>query len=225
MDLGLELRTVKSARGREPQLKTHQVAWLSLDERDNDAGRFWNYVVAALQTIAPEFGAAMLALLEAPALAPTLGMPRNIVGWKRLCCEGGGSQRIRSDRGRLDGLDQRARRDRPDESEHPLILVLDDYHVIETAAIHAGITFLLDHLPPAGRLHLVIAGRSDPPLPLSRLRGRGQLNELDMNDLRFTPGEASTFLNQVMGLGYQPRTWLPWRNATKAGSLACRWLP
>ena len=79
--------------------------------------------------------------------------------------------------------------------------MLDDYHVIETAAIHAGLTFLLDHLPPAGGLHLVIAGRTDPPLPLSRLRGRGQLNELHTTDLRFTPDEASTFLNQVMGLG------------------------
>ena len=79
--------------------------------------------------------------------------------------------------------------------------MLDDYHVIETAAIHAGLTFLLDHLPPTGGLHLVIAGRSDPPLPLSRLRARGQLNELHTADLRFTPDEASTFLNQVMRLG------------------------
>jgi LuxR family maltose regulon positive regulatory protein len=77
-------------------------------------------------------------------------------------------------------------------------LVLDDYHVIEAQPIHDGITFLLDHLPP--QMHLVIACRSDPPLPLARLRGRGQLVELRAADLRFTPDEAATFLNQVMGL-------------------------
>jgi LuxR family maltose regulon positive regulatory protein len=77
-------------------------------------------------------------------------------------------------------------------------LVLDDYHVIESQSIHGAITFLLDHLPP--QMHLVIACRSDPPLPLARLRGRGQLVELRAADLRFTPDEAATFLNQVMGL-------------------------
>jgi LuxR family maltose regulon positive regulatory protein len=80
----------------------------------------------------------------------------------------------------------------------PFTLVLDDYHVIENPALQQSITFLLDHLPP--QLHLIIAGRSDPPLPLARLRGRGQLNEVRAADLRFTPQEVSLFLNQVMGL-------------------------
>ena len=72
----LELRTVKSTRVREPQLKTHnRVAWLSLDEGDNDAGRFWTYVIAALQTIAPELGATTLALLESQPLSSPLSMP------------------------------------------------------------------------------------------------------------------------------------------------------
>jgi LuxR family transcriptional regulator, maltose regulon positive regulatory protein len=66
-------------------------------------------------------------------------------------------------------------------------------------AFYSGITFLLDHLPP--RMHLVIATRVDPPLPLARLRGRGELTELRASDLRFTPDEAGAFLNQVMGLG------------------------
>ena len=78
------------------------------------------------------------------------------------------------------------------------MLVLDDYHVIDAQPVHSGIAFLLDHLPP--QMHLVIAGRADPPLPLSRLRGRGELAELRAADLRFTPDEAAAFLNEVMGL-------------------------
>jgi LuxR family maltose regulon positive regulatory protein len=77
-------------------------------------------------------------------------------------------------------------------------LVLDDYHLIESGAIHEALTFLIDHLPP--QMHLVICTRADPSLPLSRLRARGQLNELRASDLRFTPEEAATFLSQVMGL-------------------------
>lgn len=77
-------------------------------------------------------------------------------------------------------------------------LVLDDYHMIEAQAVDKALTFVLEHLPP--QLHLVIATREDPPLPLARLRARGQLTELRAADLRFTPGEATTFLNGVMGL-------------------------
>src|SRR5215203_7295125 len=79
-----------------------------------------------------------------------------------------------------------------------LVLVLDDYHVLESPAIHQAVQFLLDRLPP--RLHLVIATRVDPPLPLSRLRARGQLTEIRAQDLRFTSAEAADFLNQAMGL-------------------------
>ena len=77
-------------------------------------------------------------------------------------------------------------------------LILDDYHVIDAQPVHDGITFLLDHLPP--QMHLIIASRADPPLPLSRLRGRGELAELRAADLRFTPDEAAAFLNGAMGL-------------------------
>src|SRR5262249_15155892 len=79
------------------------------------------------------------------------------------------------------------------------VLVLDDYHLIDSPAIHQALTFLLDHLPP--RLHLVIASRTDPPLPLARLRARNQLTEIRADDLRFGPDEAAAFLNDVMGLG------------------------
>jgi len=82
--------------------------------------------------------------------------------------------------------------------EYDFALILDDYHVIDAQPIHDGIEFLLDHLPP--QMHLIIASRSDPPLPLARLRGRGESTELRAADLRFTPDEAAAFLNQVMGL-------------------------
>lgn len=79
-----------------------------------------------------------------------------------------------------------------------LILVFDDYHVIDARPVDNTLTFLLEHLPP--RMHLVIATREDPNLPLSRLRVRGQLTELRFADLRFTPLEAAGFINQVMSL-------------------------
>jgi LuxR family transcriptional regulator, maltose regulon positive regulatory protein len=79
-----------------------------------------------------------------------------------------------------------------------LILVLDDYHVVDSRSVDQVLTFLVEHLPP--QLHLVIATREDPPLPLARLRVRGQLTELRATDLRFTPVEAAEFLNRVMGL-------------------------
>ena len=82
----------------------------------------------------------------------------------------------------------------PDE----VVLVLDDYHVIDAREVQDGMAFLLEHLP--AQLHLVIAGRADPPLPLARLRGRGEFVELRAADLRFTPEEAAGYLNQVMGL-------------------------
>ncbi len=81
------------------------------------------------------------------------------------------------------------------------ILVLDDYHVIDAKPVNKAVTFLLEHLPP--QIHLVIATREDPPLPLARLRARGQLTELRAADLRFTSTEAADFLNQVMGLSLE----------------------
>ena len=76
--------------------------------------------------------------------------------------------------------------------------MLDDYHAIDASETHEAVTFLLDHLPD--HLHVVMATRSDPPLPLARLRSRGQLVEVRATDLRFTPAEAREFLNRAMGL-------------------------
>ena len=80
----------------------------------------------------------------------------------------------------------------------PLVLVLDDYHLISRDEIHLGVDFLMEHLP--SRVHLVISTRADPPLSLVRMRAHGQLTELRESDIRFTYAESSNYLNQRMGL-------------------------
>jgi LuxR family maltose regulon positive regulatory protein len=136
-----------AAQGRE-------AAWLSLDEEDSDPSRFLAYLVAALQTIAPNIGEGVLGALQAPQPPPTesilVALLNDITAF-----------------------------------EGDFILVLDDYHVIDARAVNDALTFLLDHLPP--QIHLLIAPREDPNLPLPRLRVRGQLTELRATDLRFTP--------------------------------------
>jgi len=77
-------------------------------------------------------------------------------------------------------------------------LVLDDYHLVESERVDQVVAFMIEYLPP--QMHLVIATREDPPLPLARLRARGQLTELRATNMRFTPAEAAEFLNQIMGL-------------------------
>ena len=84
----------------------------------------------------------------------------------------------------------------------PFILVLDDYQVIHTLPIHQQLAFLLEHQPP--QMHLVIATREDPPLPLSRLRVRGQMVDVRQADLRFTEEETASFLRHVMRLALSP---------------------
>ncbi|WP_129677063.1 LuxR C-terminal-related transcriptional regulator [Candidatus Chloroploca sp. Khr17] len=81
---------------------------------------------------------------------------------------------------------------------HTFLLVLDDYHALDAPSVDQALAFMLDYMPP--QMHLVIATREDPPLPLARLRARDQLTEVRAADLRFTPTEAAAFLNQAMGL-------------------------
>jgi LuxR family transcriptional regulator, maltose regulon positive regulatory protein len=142
------------------------VAWLSLDEGDNDPTRFLSYLVAALQAIEEEIGEGVLSALRSPE-------PRIEAITAALINE-------------LAAL--------PEE----LPLIFDDYHLIDSEPVHGIISFLLEHLPP--NVHLVISSRIDPPLPLSRLRARNQMMELEAAELSFTPEEAVTFLNSVMGL-------------------------
>jgi LuxR family maltose regulon positive regulatory protein len=85
-----------------------------------------------------------------------------------------------------------------DSLDGTLVVALDDYHLVESPEVHEAVTFLLDHLPD--HLPLAVATRSDPPLPLARLRSRGQLAEVRAADLRFTASEAQEFLNRAMGL-------------------------
>ncbi len=142
------------------------VAWLSLDQRDNDPALFWTYLVGALKTAGQGVGASALSLLQSH-------QPPSEAALATLLND-------------LDAL------------SNDVVLVLDDYHVIEARDVQDGMAFLLEHLPP--QIHLVIASRADPPLPLARLRGRGELVEIRATDLRFTPDEAASYLNEVMGL-------------------------
>jgi LuxR family maltose regulon positive regulatory protein len=80
----------------------------------------------------------------------------------------------------------------------PIVFILDDYHLIEAPSIHQALTFLLDHLPPT--LHFVLAGRTEPPLPLAKYRARSELLEFRTDDLQFLPEETATFLSEVMDL-------------------------
>lgn len=153
-------------------------AWLSLDQDDNDPAHFWHYVIAALQTKDKSLGRAMQVALQA-ALQSTL-------------IQSAGPQ-IPALKPLLTSLinDLAAR-------SHSLILVLDDYHLINNDIIHDSLNFFLDHLPP--QIRLVIATRADPPLALSRRRGLAQILETRTADLRFSLAEASTFLNAVNNL-------------------------
>jgi LuxR family maltose regulon positive regulatory protein len=146
-----------------------RLAWLSLDDGDNDLARLLTHLVAALQSVGLAVDSSALASLHTTSTAAALTAIVNDV-------TSAGEQS-------------------PDKR---WILVLDDYHAIVATDVHDAVTFLLDHLPD--HLHLLMATRSDPPLPLARLRSRGQLTELRAADLRFTPAEAQEFLNRVMGL-------------------------
>jgi LuxR family maltose regulon positive regulatory protein len=143
------------------------VAWLTLDEADNDLTRFLTYLVATLQKVAADIGAGVFGMLQSVQPSPTELILTALL----------------NDTSTL-----------PDD----VVLVLDDYHMIDTTSVDAAITFLLEHLPP--NMHLIITTREEPALPLARLRARDQLTELRDTDLRFSAAEAAEFLNRVMAL-------------------------
>jgi LuxR family maltose regulon positive regulatory protein len=156
-----------SVENRKSNIR-YRIAWLSLDESDNDLARFLSYLIAVVATVEaaieqriPTAPQAMQLMQAESSLAALINKIAPM-------------------------------------QDH-IVLVLDDYHLIKLQAIHDAMTFLLDHLPP--QMHLVLATRADPPLPLPRLRARGHLTELRQSDLRFTTDEAAAFLNDVMGLG------------------------
>jgi LuxR family transcriptional regulator, maltose regulon positive regulatory protein len=150
---------------------TAQVAWLSLDELDNSPTRFWVSLIAALRHsggYAPSFGETAVALLQSPQ-PPS---PSTILTTL------------------LHELESH------EVHPAPVVLIVDDYQVIEDPAIHQGISFFLEHLP--AHVHLILASRVDPDLPLARLRVRGQLTEIRATDLLFQEVEASQYLGQLL---------------------------
>jgi LuxR family maltose regulon positive regulatory protein len=145
----------------QPQVRT---AWVSLDEGDNDPVRFWDYLIAALQTLQRGYGEKILPWLHSSHLPSTESMLTAMINELSI---------VKGD----------------------FVIVLDDYHLIASQQIHDGITYLLEHLP--AQIHLVIATRADPPLPLARLRGKGMMLEIHTDDLRFTQDETASLLKEL----------------------------
>jgi LuxR family transcriptional regulator, maltose regulon positive regulatory protein len=190
---GRGLRTELVATSPSPQssVLTARTAWLALDAGDNDPTIFVRYLIAALRTVMPpRIGAMALALLEAAQLPPLTTLLTTLINDLAGQGLGVGGWGLREGASAFPNPHSL--------SPIPHVLVLDDYHVITSPAVHEALTFLLDHLPPT--LRLVIASREDPPLPLARLRARGQATELRAADLRFTHDEAAAFLRDVMRL-------------------------
>ncbi|QBD75639.1 hypothetical protein EPA93_06320 [Ktedonosporobacter rubrisoli] len=147
------------------------LAWLTLDESDNDPARFWNYLLTALAKLYPEPHISLSNSSYAP-LAQTIPSILTLL---------------------INALA---------ELQHDRFLILDDYHLVQDQTIHASLAFLLEHLPV--HIHLVLASRSDPPLPLSRLRVSGELLELRSADLRCSPSEVASFLRDCAELHLSP---------------------
>jgi len=146
-----------------------RVAWLSLDEDDNDPVRFLTYFITAVNQIKgidDDLGQGALSMLLSSQPPPSNTVLISLINDLAAVTE-------------------------------KIIFVLDDYHLIESDPIHQALVFLLENLPP--QLHLVIATRQDPSLSLGRLRARDQITEIRAADLRFSKSEAADFLNQVMG--------------------------
>jgi LuxR family maltose regulon positive regulatory protein len=145
------------------------VAWLSLEQDDDDLTRFWSYVFTALASVHQGLGTSALSLLQASTLSPLPTIDSVLTVWI-------------NDLATL---------------PHGIALVLDDYHLITAPPIHRSVSYLIEHLP--SHLRLVLVTRADPPLPLARLRTRGHLTEIRAADLRFTFEEVMAFLTQTLG--------------------------
>jgi ATP/maltotriose-dependent transcriptional regulator MalT len=145
------------------------VAWLTLDASDNDPARFWSYLIAACRIVQVDFGQAALAQLQ-KRWQPSVE-PASLESIVTAF------------------LNELA------SSSKQHILILEDYHLITATRIHETLSFLLDHQPAT--LHLVISARSEPALPLPRLRARNELSEIRATDLRFSLQETQEFLRQA----------------------------
>ncbi len=155
-------------------LKGGEAAWLSLDEEDSDPSRFLTYLISTL---------ARTQRLGADFGKGALGMLQS-------------PQPPPIQSVLIPILNEIA------EASGKIVLVLDDFHLIESQEVQDALSYFLEHLPP--QLHLVISTRQDPQLPLGRLRAQGQITELRAADLRFSNSEAADFLNRLMGLDLSP---------------------
>lgn len=149
-------------------------AWVSLDEQDNDPIRLWRHVVEALGRAVPEQEDFGVDVLAAMAAA---GQGFSEFALPMLINE-------------------------LSEVRHRVVLVLDDYYFVTEKEAHESVAFFLQYLPE--NVHLVLSSRSDPPLPLGRLRAMGEMNEIRAEELSFTEEETARLLNEKMGLGIGP---------------------
>ncbi|MCA9929630.1 MAG: hypothetical protein KC419_14185, partial [Anaerolineales bacterium] len=157
-----------------PGITQAQIAWLSLDSADNDPARFLAYFVAALQTVDDAIGHGISTGIQPP----------EAVDWESLMVAA------------LNGVTAVS------DTYDPIFLILDDVHLIENPAVEQVLTFLVSNMPP--NLYLIVISRTDPALPLSRLRSRGQLTEIRAHNLRFSPEEAAAFMRNVIGIDFGP---------------------
>src|SRR2546430_7055794 len=146
-----------------------RIAWVSLDEGDNDSVLFWMYVLSALDGQQPGLCTQLIAYLQTQQTPPLRSVVQMLIN-------------------------------RIVEQPKSLLLILDDYHLITEQAIHSTLTYLVEHLPP--QLHLILATRADPPLPISLLRARGHLLEVRTDELRCNPDEVVAFLEKSASIQF-----------------------
>ena len=158
-------KTTVVAQWRSSALESRSFAWISLDRGDDDPARLWWYIVSALQRACPQIGVEAL-LKELRVQAPEVtGTVLPVLANELAALPA------------------------------PVVLVLDDYHVIKERSCHEQIEFLLQHLPPSAQIVLIT--RADPPLPLARLRAAGEMIEIRARELRFAPEEAAALVQAV----------------------------
>jgi LuxR family maltose regulon positive regulatory protein len=161
-------KTTLVAQWRSSPAETRPFAWVSLDRGDSDPGRLWSYIVSALTRACPDFNGEAIRQ-ELRVQAPELAASVLPMLANELAA-----------------------------LSDPVVLVLDDYHMIRERRCHDQIRFLLLHLPPSAQI--VIITRADPPLPLARLRASGEMAEIRARELRFTPDEAAQLIAAVAGI-------------------------
>src|SRR5438034_5056950 len=140
-----------------------RIAWVSLDEGDNEPVLFWMYVLTALDSQQPGLCTQLVTYLQTQQAPPLRSVLQTLIN--RLA-----------------------------EQSEQFLLFLDDYHLVTEQAVHTSLTYLVEHLPP--QLHLILATRADPPLPISLLRARGHLLEVRTDQLRCNPDEVMAFLKK-----------------------------